>query len=541
MTAVRPERDGGTGKPGSPQVPPAGSDTFRAAVDALSDPLNDPLPGTGTATGDGGTAPVIDDRYESGPPVSPGPADPSGAGPGTGGAPYGTTGHEAYGTTAYGASGSDGYGSDGYVSEGYGSDGYGAGGYGAGGTDAHDTDARATGVYGAEPYGSAGHGTSPYRDETSGTFPGDSPGPSPGHPASGHPGATGGSDPYGTPYDTPTDPYGADARSGAGAPTPAFPTPADPYMSADPYASAGAPDETMALRRPADLRSAGNPSASPATVPDRSAGTGGRRRTAPGSTGTPETRAGTGAGEGRAARRKAEKARRSSRANTFANVAGELMMTTGVLLLLFVTYQLWWTNVEARAHADREADSLADLWEGGSDGEETDNRDPGVFSAGEGFALLYLPTLDVRVPVAESVDEATVLDKGMVGRYSEADRLPTAMPWDDEGNFGLAGHRNTHGEPFRYINLLNEGDPIIVETETTYYIYEMRSRLDSTSPSNITVLDPIPEQGGFTEPGRYITLTTCTPEFTSTFRLIVWGEMVAEQPRGEGKPDALVA
>ncbi|WP_228473886.1 class E sortase, partial [Streptomyces calidiresistens] len=345
----------------------------------------------------------------------------------------------------------------------------------------------------------------------------------------------------------PDAPYGATGnRADTDAPTAVFPpttdphgVPADPYadpadphaVPADPYAAPPADPETMALRRPDDLLDPG-----PAG--------GRRRRAAPPAAedGTPDpapAATAEGSGGGRAARRRAEKARRASRANKLANVAGELMMTTGVLLLLFVTYQLWWTNVEARAHADREANSLVDQWEGGS-GEETENRDPGVFSAGEGFALLYLPTLDVRVPIAESVDEATVLDKGMVGRYSEADRLPTAMPWDEEGNFGLAGHRNTHGEPFRYINLLNEGDPIIVETETTYYIYEMRSRLDSTSPSNISVLDPIPEQGGFTEPGRYITLTTCTPEFTSTFRLIVWGEMVAEQPRGEGKPDALV-
>ncbi|NUW05291.1 class E sortase, partial [Streptomyces sp. CAI 127] len=45
---------------------------------------------------------------------------------------------------------------------------------------------------------------------------------------------------------------------------------------------------------------------------------------------------------------------------------------------------------------------------------------------------------------------------------------------------------------------------------------------------------------GFTKPGRYLTLTTCTPEFTSTYRLIVWGKMVDERPRSEGKPDALV-
>ncbi|WP_067226151.1 class E sortase [Streptomyces sp. NBRC 109706] len=249
---------------------------------------------------------------------------------------------------------------------------------------------------------------------------------------------------------------------------------------------------------------------------------------------------------GRAARRKAAKAAAKAARQTgtaISNVIGELFITTGVVLLLFVVYQLWWTNVEARAHANGKANELQERWEdpdGTGGGEEEENRDPGVFSAGEGFAILYLPTLDVRVPVAESVDPGSVLDNGMVGHYTEGDGLPTAMPWDEEGNFGLAGHRNTHGEPFRYINNLEPGDPIVIETESAYYTYEMRTRLDSTSPSNIEVLDPIPEQGGFTEPGRYITLTTCTPEFTSTYRLIVWGELAEERPRAEGKPDALV-
>ncbi|RMI36321.1 class E sortase, partial [Streptomyces triticirhizae] len=247
---------------------------------------------------------------------------------------------------------------------------------------------------------------------------------------------------------------------------------------------------------------------------------------------------------GRAARRKAAKAAAKAARQTgtaISNVIGELFITTGVLLLLFVVYQLWWTNVEARAHANGQANELQERWEESGGGEESEeNRDPGVFSAGEGFAILYLPTLDVRVPVAESVDPGSVLDNGMVGHYTEEDGLPTAMPWDEEGNVGLAGHRNTHGEPFRYINNLEPGDPIVIETESTYYTYEMRSRLDSTSPSNTAVLDPIPEQGGFTDPGRYVTLTTCTPEFTSTYRLIVWGELAEERPRAEGMPDALV-
>ncbi len=68
----------------------------------------------------------------------------------------------------------------------------------------------------------------------------------------------------------------------------------------------------------------------------------------------------------------------------------------------------------------------------------------------------------------------------------------------------------------------------------------MASSLPVTAPSNTSVLDPVPPGSGFTGPGRYITLTTCTPEFTSKYRLIVWGKMVEERPRSKGKPDALV-
>ncbi|MFD0651361.1 sortase domain-bontaining protein [Streptomyces malaysiensis subsp. malaysiensis] len=114
------------------------------------------------------------------------------------------------------------------------------------------------------------------------------------------------------------------------------------------------------------------------------------------------------------------------------------------------------------------------------------------------------------------------------------------MPWDKKGNFALAGHRNTHGEPFRYINRLKPGDEIVIETQSRYYTYAMSSILPQTPPSNTGVIKPVPPGSGFTGPGRYITLTTCTPEFTSTYRMIVWGKMVDERPRSKGKPDALV-
>ena len=231
------------------------------------------------------------------------------------------------------------------------------------------------------------------------------------------------------------------------------------------------------------------------------------------------------------ARRRA-KARKPSPGVLVSRAIGEVFITTGVLMLLFVTYQLWWTNVRAHAQAGKEASNLQEEWESGK-------RAPGEFAPGQGFALLHIPKLDVVVPIAEGVSNKKVLDRGMVGHYSEGP-LKTAMPGAKTGNFGLAGHRNTHGEPFRYINRLSKGDEIVVETQDDYFVYKMTSSLPVTSPSNTSVLNPVPPQSGFKEPGRYITLTTCTPEFTSKYRLIVWGKMVEERPRSKGKPDALV-
>ncbi|WAZ22886.1 class E sortase [Streptomyces cinnabarinus] len=231
------------------------------------------------------------------------------------------------------------------------------------------------------------------------------------------------------------------------------------------------------------------------------------------------------------ARRQA-RARKPSAGVVASRAIGEVFITTGVLMLLFVSYQLWWTNVRAHAQADKERNSLQEDWESGK-------RNPGTFEPGQGFAILHIPKLDVVVPIAEGISNKKVLDRGMVGHYGEGE-LKTAMPDAKAGNFGLAGHRNTHGEPFRYINRLEPGDPIVVETQDDYYVYKMASILPVTAPSNVSVLEPVPPESGFTGPGRYITLTTCTPEFTSKYRMIVWGKMVEERPRSKGKPDALV-
>lgn len=216
-----------------------------------------------------------------------------------------------------------------------------------------------------------------------------------------------------------------------------------------------------------------------------------------------------------------------------ARSLGELFITFGVVLLLFVAYQLWWTNVQADAQAAGARNKLEQQWSAKpAPGAATPS--PGAFQPGQGFAIIYLPKLGKQFPIAEGVGKTEVLDKGLVGHYPG-----TGMPSDATGNFALAAHRNTHGEPFRYINHLTLGDKVVVETAQSYYTYQVTSIIPSTPPTNVSVILPVPKGSGFTQPGRYITLTTCTPEFTSKYRLIVFGKLIDERPRAQGQPPAL--
>ncbi|MFI8850588.1 class E sortase [Streptomyces sp. NPDC053499] len=245
-------------------------------------------------------------------------------------------------------------------------------------------------------------------------------------------------------------------------------------------------------------------------------------------------------GPSRLEARRAARALRPGPGIIASRAIGEVFITCGVLMLLFVAYQLWWTNVLADQQAGGATNRLQKQWDEHKPGDGVDpERKAGAFKPGEGFAIIHIPKIDITAPIAQGVSKTKVLDRGMVGHYDEKP-LKTAMPWDKKGNFALAGHRNTHGEPFRYINRLEAGDEVVVETQSKFYTYKVTRQLPSTSPSDTGVIDPVPPKSGFTEPGRYITLTTCTPEFTSKYRLIVWGKMVDERPRSKGKPDALV-
>ncbi|MFE5023636.1 class E sortase [Streptomyces sp. NPDC056656] len=245
----------------------------------------------------------------------------------------------------------------------------------------------------------------------------------------------------------------------------------------------------------------------------------------------------------------------------------EVTVTLGVVLLLLVVHQLWWTNREARAGAEHKVQALEREWAATpADGRGDGNQDsasgpagddtPGGSSDGGGdgggsggrtsadstsatretprwdqaYAVLTIPRLGLTVPVAEGIGKQNVLNKGYVGHYPA-----TAQP-GRAGNFALAGHRNTHGEPFRYINRLRKGDEVRVRTRSAEYTYVVDKTLAQTSARDGAVIAGVPRSAvvrgaGYSEPGYYITLTTCTPEYTSRYRLAVWGKLRSMRPR----------
>lgn len=202
---------------------------------------------------------------------------------------------------------------------------------------------------------------------------------------------------------------------------------------------------------------------------------------------------------------------------------GKALISAGVLILMFVGYQLWGT---ALTHG-REQKSLRADFAGllaappaAADTVPTAGASPATtvaapvappepIATGSAAALIEIPRIGLDQVVVEGVGVED-LKKG-VGHYPE-----TRMP-GEKGNAALAGHRTTYGAPFNRIDELQTGDPILVTTTTGSFRYEVMEKMVVT-PEDVWVLDP-------TEDSR-ITLTTCHPKYSAAQRLIVIGRLV---------------
>lgn len=229
---------------------------------------------------------------------------------------------------------------------------------------------------------------------------------------------------------------------------------------------------------------------------------------------------------------------------------GELCITAGLVLLLFGAYQLVWTNVEAAQAQDDVSDGIADLWSKPEPRtpSSTESPQPGKKAKpatddlarltradfGKGFAFLRIPRLgkDYKVPVVEGVRDSD-LSRG-VGHYPK-----TAAP-GQVGNFAVAGHRATNGEPFRTLDRLRKGDAIVVETRNTWLTYVV-DETKIVTPNDTWVIAPVPGKSGAKPTERLLTLTTCHPRWASTYRLIVFAHLESKKSKKDGAPAALMA
>ena len=236
---------------------------------------------------------------------------------------------------------------------------------------------------------------------------------------------------------------------------------------------------------------------------------------------------------------------------------GQTLITAGLVILLFVVYEVWVTNIYADRKQHKEQVRLAESWEGGEDplkeAKEKLALDPGaqvVLPAGTGFANLYIPAFgkDFAKTIVEGVDDAT-LEKGP-GHYPK-----TALP-GQTGNFAVAGHRVGKGEPFLNLDRLKAGDYLIVQTYSNWFIYTVlgdtatgdAEAVDDSglagrsivAPGAVEVIAPVPNHPDQQPTRALITLTTCHPKYTANERMIIHGALSRTVPSdGDAIPTEL--
>ncbi|HZQ57531.1 MAG TPA: class E sortase [Acidimicrobiales bacterium] len=210
---------------------------------------------------------------------------------------------------------------------------------------------------------------------------------------------------------------------------------------------------------------------------------------------------------------------------------GKGCISAGVLILLFVAYQLWGTGIaEARSQRSLKHQFAASLPSStttapttsappSTDATTTTTAAPlpplPAPPTGSAVAIIKIPRIGVTDAVVEGVGVED-LKKGP-GHYPR-----TPLP-GQAGNAAIAGHRTTYGAPFYRLNELAPGDDIFVSTRDGTFDYHVMFSHD-VSPSDVSVLNATTD--------NRLTLTTCTPRFTATKRLVVVAALVgAVDPR----------
>jgi sortase A len=225
------------------------------------------------------------------------------------------------------------------------------------------------------------------------------------------------------------------------------------------------------------------------------------------------------------------------------------LLVAGVVLGTYAGHQLSWGSAATAATAQQVSAQVRKAWEreqprsrpSAQPGArppaqpparppaQPPARPPAQPTAGEPVALLRIPAIgpDHEVAVLQGVDD-DVIDRGLAGHFPG-----TALP-GQAGNFAVAGHRITHGEPFRHLDRLRPGDPVVVETADTTYTYVILNdpRRTVVGPDDTWVTDPVPGARPGTRPEQaLLTLATCASVWNSQQRMIVFAHLATASPK----------
>ncbi|QOD43817.1 class E sortase [Clavibacter zhangzhiyongii] len=233
-------------------------------------------------------------------------------------------------------------------------------------------------------------------------------------------------------------------------------------------------------------------------------------------------------------------------------VLGELLLTAGVLIMLFLGWQLWFNDIVVSSGQRDQALENSRSWATAAPQVEA-SPDPAASpaapaAAGEpvvtaapasnatDFGNIYIPRFgpDYVVPVATGVGLGDVLNLGKIGHYRE-----TQMP-GEVGNFAVAAHRTTYGKPFNQITDLRVGDAIVVETQDGWYTYRFRT-LEYVKPTGVDVLNEVPQAPDAQAGDRILTMTSCNPLFSAAERVVAYSVFESWQPRSDASTPAALA
>ncbi|GAA2512257.1 class E sortase [Pilimelia columellifera] len=204
---------------------------------------------------------------------------------------------------------------------------------------------------------------------------------------------------------------------------------------------------------------------------------------------------------------------------------GELMITVGMVILLFAGYEVWGkTAIVDAAQSDLDT-ALSQQWDVPA-GATAPAKPSGKPPPGGAVARLHIPRLDKRWVVVEGVDPKDI--EFAPGHYPKS-----AMP-GETGNFSIAGHRVR--STFWDLDDMRVGDPIVVETQTDWHVYTV-ARSKIVKPTAVEVVNARPP--GFDRGSKLLTITTCNPKWDNYERLIVHATHTSSQPRSAGRPAAL--